>query len=195
MDDKKNDTPPAEINGVNAAPQLRKILMVFHREESQSGAVGQWLRRHGFELDIRRPRFGDSLPASLDEHAGAIVFGGPMSANDPDAYVRTEIDWLSVPLREEKPFLGICLGAQMLAKNLGSDVRAHPDDFVEVGYYPIEPSEAGASMMRWPGHVYQWHTEGFALPRARASWLVAMRSRIRRFNMARRHLGCSFTPK
>lgn len=142
----------------------RKILMVFHREESQSGAVGQWLRRHGFQLDIRRPRFGDPLPPSLDDHVGAIVFGGPMSANDPDDYVRMEIDWLSVPLRERKPFLGICLGAQMLAKHLGAEVCAHPDEFVEIGYYPVEPCAAGASMMSWPGHVYQWHGEGFDLP-------------------------------
>lgn len=146
----------------HASPQ--KVLLVFHRQESQSGAVGQWLQRHDYKLDIRRPRFGDTLPETLDGHAGAIVFGGPMSANDPDDYVRAEIDWLAVPLRESKPFLGICLGAQMLAKHLGAEVRMHPDEFVEVGYYPIEPSEAGASLMDWPGHVYQWHREGFDLP-------------------------------
>lgn len=145
----------------NSGP--RKILMVFHREESQPGAVGQWLQNNGYQLDIRCPRFGDTLPSTLDDHAGAIVFGGPMSANDPDDYIRREIDWLSVPLREEKPFLGICLGAQMLAKNLGAEVSPHPDEMVEVGYYAIAPSEAGNAMMEWPSHVYQWHREGFGL--------------------------------
>ena len=49
-----------------------------------------------------------------------------MSANDPDDYVRREIDWIEVPLREQRPFLGICLGAQMLARQLGARVAPHP---------------------------------------------------------------------
>ena len=60
------------------------------------------------------------------QHAGAVIFGGPMSANDADDYVRREIDWIEVPLREQRPFLGICLGAQMLAKHLGARVAPHP---------------------------------------------------------------------
>ena len=43
-----------------------------------------------------------------------------------DDYVRREIDWIEVPLREQRPFLGICLGAQMLAKHLGAPVAPHP---------------------------------------------------------------------
>jgi GMP synthase (glutamine-hydrolysing) len=157
-----------EVSLVNGAktetePGRQKVLLVFHRQESQSGAVGQWLQRHGYELDIRRPRFGDTLPETLEEHAGAIVFGGPMSANDPDDYIRAEIDWLSVPLREDKPFFGICLGAQMLAKNLGAEVSTHPDELVEVGYYPIKPSDHNDAA-ELPDHVYHWHGEGFGLP-------------------------------
>ena len=60
-------------------------------------------------------------------HAGAVIFGGPMSANDPDEFVRREIDWIEVPLREQRPFLGICLGAQMLAKQFGAPVAPHPE--------------------------------------------------------------------
>lgn len=142
----------------------KKVLIVFHRIDAQTGAVGQWLRAHGYALDVRRPIFGDPLPETLENHAGAIVFGGPMSANDPEAYIRAEIDWIAVPLRENKPYLGICLGAQMLAKQLGAEVRPHPDEHVEVGYYPIEPSAAGRALMPWPSHVYQWHREGFSLP-------------------------------
>ncbi len=152
----------AHQNGGSA--KQAKVLLVFHREESQAGAIGQWLRRHGYELDIRRPRYGDPLPQTLDQHVGVIVFGGPMSANDSEAYIRAEINWLSVPLRENKPLLGICLGAQMLAKHLGAEVSRHPDLIVEVGYYPIEPSGCGASLVGLPAHVYQWHEEGFTMP-------------------------------
>jgi GMP synthase (glutamine-hydrolysing) len=59
-------------------------------------------------------------------HAGAVIFGGPMSANDPDDFIRAEIEWIKVPLREGKPFLGICLGGQMLARQLGAVVASYP---------------------------------------------------------------------
>jgi GMP synthase (glutamine-hydrolysing) len=90
---------------------LLPVLIVLHQESSRPGRVGNALRALGHPLDIRRPRFGDALPETLDQHAGAIIFGGPMSANDGDDYVRREIDWIEVPLREQRPFLGICLGA------------------------------------------------------------------------------------
>ncbi|AXS42127.1 glutamine amidotransferase [Breoghania sp. L-A4] len=142
----------------------QKVLIVLHQETSTPGRVGQALVRRGFDLDIRRPRFGDRLPDTMAGHAGAVVFGGPQSANDTDAYLRRETDWFDVPLREAAPCLGICLGAQMLARNLGAAVAPHHGNEVEVGYYPIEPTEAGRRFMPWPEKVYQWHREGFDLP-------------------------------
>jgi len=90
---------------------LQPILIVLHQETSTPGRVGHSLRLRGYRLDVRRPPLGDPLPASMAEHAGAIIFGGPMSANDTTDFIRREIDWLSAPLKENKPFLGICLGA------------------------------------------------------------------------------------
>ncbi len=109
-----------------ATEPLLPVLIVLHQETSTPGRVGNALRALGHPLDIRRPRFGDPLPETLEGHAGAVIFGGPMSANDPDDYVRREIDWIAVPLREQRPFLGICLGAQMLAMQLGARVAPHP---------------------------------------------------------------------
>jgi GMP synthase (glutamine-hydrolysing) len=86
--------------------------------------------------------------------------------------VRSEIDWIRVPLREEKPFLGICLGAQMLARQLGATVAFHPKGMAEVGYYPIRVTPAAKDVVEtWPAVVYQWHREGFDLP-ARADLLA-----------------------
>lgn len=158
--------------GVLAAPvvpstakPLLPVLIVLHQETSTSGRVGNALRALGYRLDIRRPRFGDPLPETLEGHAGAVIFGGPMSANDPDDFVRREIDWIAVPLREQRPFLGICLGAQMLAMQLGARVAPHPEGRAEIGYYPIRPTPAGLEICpHWPGHVYHWHREGFELP-------------------------------
>ena len=61
-------------------------------EAIEAGHVGQWLRTRGHTLDVRRPRFGDPLPETLEHHAGAVIFGGPMSAND-------ELPWIA-PLLE-----------------------------------------------------------------------------------------------
>jgi GMP synthase (glutamine-hydrolysing) len=144
---------------------LLPVLIVLHQETSTPGRIGNALRAVGYPLDIRRPRFGDPLPETLDHHAGAVIFGGPMSANDPDDYVRREIDWIAVPLREKRPFMGICLGAQMLAKQLGAIVAPHPQGRAQMGYYPIRPTALGhAACPGWPSHVYHWHLEGFELP-------------------------------
>ena len=141
------------------------ILIVLHQEHSTPGRVGRALGQLGFPLDVRRPRFGDPLPDTLADHAGAVIFGGPMSANDPDDFIRREIDWIAVPLRENKRFLGICLGAQMCARALGGRVFPHPAGHAEIGYYPIRPTAAGLAVVNpWPEQVYQWHREGFELP-------------------------------
>ena len=127
-----------------------KVLLILHQEQSTPGRVGYALRDRGYALDIRRPRFGDPLPNTMAEHAGAVIFGGPQSANDPDDFIKAEIDFIGVPLREGKPYLGICLGAQMLAKHLGERVAPHPEGKAEVGYYPIKPTAAGRAICGWP---------------------------------------------
>lgn len=158
------DTAPRRFT-LRQEDEDRPVLVVLHQETSTPGRVGQVLEAAGIRLDIKRPVLGERLPATLDDHRGAIVFGGPPSANDPDAHLRHEIDWLEIPLREDRPLLGICLGAQMLVKHLGGSVGPHPDGLVEVGYYPVEATPEGRRLMpHWPGMVYQWHREGFSLP-------------------------------
>src|SRR3954454_5724009 len=149
-----------------AAPETRlPVLIILHQESSTPGRVGNALRALGHRLDIRRPRFGDPLPETLDQHAGAVVFGGPMSANDPYYYSRLEIDWIEIPLREQRPFLGICLGAQMLAKQLGARVAPHADALTQIASSPSRPTEAGHELCpNRPARVYHWHREGFELP-------------------------------
>jgi GMP synthase (glutamine-hydrolysing) len=143
---------------------MSKILIVLHSDRSTPGRIGWMLEQKGYALDIRRPCLGDTLPGTMDDHAGAAIFGGPMSANDPDAFIREETDWIAVPLRENKPFLGVCLGAQMLTNQLGGKVGPHPEGDVEIGYYPIKPTESGRSLGNWPSYVYHWHREGCTLP-------------------------------
>lgn len=145
-------------------PARAPMLIVLHQERSSPGRVGQILVGKGYNLDIRRPALGDSLPDTLAGHSGAVIFGGPMSANDPHDYIRAEIDWLKVPLKENRPYLGICLGAQMLARHLGARVAADERGLTEIGWYRLRATEHGRQMMRWPQMVYHFHREGFDLP-------------------------------
>src|SRR5437016_203323 len=110
----------------------KPVLVILRQAASTPGRAGELLRRKGFDLDIRRPTIGEALPKTLEEHSGVISFGGPMSANDPDINIKREIDWLSVPLAENRPYLGICLGAQMLVKNLGGNVAAAEGEITEI---------------------------------------------------------------
>ncbi len=142
----------------------KQILIVLHQEGSTPGRLGTMLQEMGYALDIRRPPCGGELPETLEEHCGAVIFGGPMSANDPDDHIKREIDWVGVPLAENKPFFGICLGAQMLVKHLGGEVRANDRGSAEIGYYPLRPTNEGAMLMNWPQMAYQWHREGFSQP-------------------------------
>ena len=146
-------------------PNDKTILVVLHQAHSTPGRVGRLLRAMGYSLDARYPALGDALPATLEGYSGAVVFGGPMCANDNDDWLKREIDWLAVPLREGKPFLGLCLGAQMMAKQLGARVFSRPQGRGQIGYYPLRPVAEADNLcaQAFPRHVYHWHTDGFEL--------------------------------
>src|SRR3977135_1495431 len=109
----------ATAHAIDLGNMVQPCLILLHQENSTPGRIGHALKERGVPLDIRRPRYGDPMPETMAEHRGAIIFGGSMSANEQDDLARREIDWIAVPLKERKPFLGICLGAQMVALQLG----------------------------------------------------------------------------
>lgn len=90
-----------------------------------------------------------------------------MSANDGRDMpgIGAELDFISTALESGKPFLGICLGAQLLAKTLGAHVTTHPAGLAEIGYARIVPTTEGMAYLDGPMMVYEWHREGFDLPR------------------------------
>ncbi len=149
-----------------AGTEMRgKILCIVHQKGSDPGRVGCLLMEMGYVIDVRCPCMGHRLPESMDGYDGVFVFGGPMSANDCHmGGIRTELDWIPKVLDSGKPYVGICLGAQMLARVLGGSVAEHPEGMVEIGYVDIEPTDAGRTYFDGPMTVYQWHREGFLLP-------------------------------
>lgn len=171
------------------------VLVIVHQKRSKTGHVGRWFLNNGYPLDIRLPRYGDPLPETLDEHCGAVIFGGPMSATETQDYVRKEIDWIDVPLREEKPFLGICLGGQMLAMKLGGKVNFDPEGFAEIGYHRIRPTDDGERLFRWPEHVYHWHREGFSVPSGAVLLAQGERFENQAIRVGPRAYGLQFHPE
>lgn len=141
------------------------ILAVVHQQDSDTGRIGQRLRRRGYYVEVRCPLHGDALPERPGDHAGVLVFGGPMSANDTHLDgIRAELDWLERVAVAGTPYLGVCLGAQLMARALGAEVAPHPEQQVEIGYYPIRATDAGRDLFPEELHVYHWHKEGFDLP-------------------------------
>jgi GMP synthase (glutamine-hydrolysing) len=176
---------------------MKQILIIIHQDTSTPGLVGQVLQEAGYGLDIRRPFLGQELPSTMEHHDAAIIFGGPMSANDDETlpFIQTELNWIPIALESSKPFLGICLGAQMLARVLGARVAPHPDKLREIGYFPIMSTLAGQSCFSHPMYVYHWHKEGFELP----SDAVLLATGQRFFNQAFRYgksaYGVQFHPE
>ncbi|MEW6255341.1 MAG: glutamine amidotransferase [Pseudomonadota bacterium] len=164
MDREASDDLPLDHDPAWERPAQRRILVILHQAHSVPGRLGERLERRGFALDARRPAVGDPVPVNLSGYAALVVFGGPQSANDPHAYLQEEMALVGRAMARELPLLGICLGAQLMARQLGARVGRHQDGLCERGYYPLRPTDLGASLLPWPSHVYHWHAEGFDLP-------------------------------
>ena len=96
------------------------VLLIVHQKKSVPGHIGHLFEERGYKFDRRCPCLGDELPEELDRYAAVVIFGGPMSANDcwmPG--IKKELDFVPRVLKAEIPFLGLCLGGQILARVLG----------------------------------------------------------------------------
>ena len=143
----------------------KRVLCVLHQSNSSTGQVGIALSQLGHQVETICPLAGQRLSRQIDRFDGLIVFGGPMSANDDHLYgIRNELKIIDHWLHKERPFWGICLGAQMVARVLGSQIKEHPQKLVEIGWYPMNPVGYGKFFFRPLTHVYQWHREGFEIP-------------------------------
>ncbi|MBI3997112.1 MAG: gamma-glutamyl-gamma-aminobutyrate hydrolase family protein [Candidatus Omnitrophica bacterium] len=101
---------------------------------------------------------------------GLIVMGGPQGVNEQAKYpyVKKEIALLQDALKAQRPILGVCLGAQLLAAALGAKVTKNPQK--EIGWYSLmrEPGAEGDALWEPFGQtetVFQWHGDAFALPK------------------------------
>ena len=151
----------------------------------------------GYATDVRRVCLGDPLPAPNGEHAGAVIFGGPMNVGDEDQFpfLRLEKRWIGQVLESGIPFLGVCLGGQMLAEVLGAPVELHPGGRHEIGYHPIRATDAGKRLFAGELAVYQWHSYGFGLPAGAVRLATSDSFETQAFRYADRAYAIQFHPE
>ena len=142
------------------------ILLIDHPVGRRDDRASAQLRAMGYRTEWCSPGKGDTLPPVDSDYLAAIVYGGAESANDSESksYIREEIDWIGRWADSGRPFLGICLGAQMLARALGARVERHDEGLHEIGYVKIDPTAAADGFIGGSMHVYHWHNEGFEVP-------------------------------
>ena len=130
------------------------------------GSMEVWLREAGYETGVTRWYSGD-FPPDPAEIDLLIVMGGPMSVNDENIYpwLVAEKAYIRRWILADRPLLGVCLGAQLIASSLGA--RVYPNAVKEIGWFPVTavtplPEQA----FRFPPEqtVFHWHGETFDLP-------------------------------
>jgi GMP synthase (glutamine-hydrolysing) len=145
---------------------MTRILYLVHGRAYAEGRVADKLRERGIGVEWCSHRDGDPLPDDLSDCDGIVVGGGAHSVNDAERrpYLAREIAWVRRHVERGKPYLGLCLGGQILASAFGALVGERPDGACECGWSAIEPMSAGEAIFGGLERVYQFHVEGFELP-------------------------------
>lgn len=146
-----------------------KVLVFQHVPYEPLGTLDPLLKEAGFR--IRYVNFGrepEQRPQP-DRYEALIVLGGPMNSDQIDTYPNliTEVEIIRDAVEQDMSVLGICLGAQLIAKALGGTVSRNAER--EIGWCDVQMTEAGLrdpvlSTFAPTQEVFQWHEDGIALP-------------------------------
>lgn len=148
---------------------MPRLLVFQHVAAEPLGTLDPLIRRRGHRIRFKNfERHPDTQP-KVDRYRGLIVLGGPMNVEDREhrTHLLTEMRAIEQMLKQDKPVLGICLGAQLLAHVLGAPVRRH--EAPEIGWHPLQLTDAGrADPVLAPlgdgAPVFQWHRYAFEVP-------------------------------
>lgn len=148
---------------------MTRLLILQHVAAEPRGTLIPLIRERGHRLRyVNFEREPEARP-EVDRYDGLIVLGGPMNVADHGqrTHLRTEMQLIERALKQDKPILGICLGAQLLAHVLGAAVRPHHQ--AEIGWYRLASTPAGRSdpILHPVGEsapVFQWHSHAFDIP-------------------------------
>ncbi len=144
-----------------------RVLALQHVWENPKGYIGELLHEYGIEYEVVNVE-SEALP-DPSEYAAVIAFGGSQHVygDDQEPYFTHERALIRTIVERDIPFLGICLGCQLLADVVGGEVRKHT--MTEIGFFDVELTEAGKKDSLYtglPGYqkIYHWHEDTFTLP-------------------------------
>ena len=150
----------------------RYALVLQHAAPEGPGLIGQALAAKEIGIVTVRIHQGDAVPASIGDHAGLVVMGGPQSVYDKTPHLEAEKRLILDAIAKGRPVLGVCLGAQLLASALGADVRASGRK--EIGWLPVRTKAAAYDdkLFHDVGPEFtplHWHGDVFDLPKGAVS--------------------------
>jgi GMP synthase (glutamine-hydrolysing) len=177
---------------------LKTAVAIRHVPFEDLGTFEQPLAEAGFKLhyyDIGVDELWTLEPVKTDL---VIVLGGPVGVSDTHSYpfLIDEIALLKDRLAANRPTLGICLGAQLMAAALGA--RVAPGDEKEIGFAPLNLTEAGwqsplAHLANAP--VLHWHGDSFAIPNGAEKLAETPACANQAFALGSNILGLQFHPE
>jgi GMP synthase (glutamine-hydrolysing) len=174
-----------------------KILVFQHVPYEPLGTLDPLLKNAGFR--IRYVNFGrdPGQRPSLDKYAALIVLGGPMNSHQIDTYPNLiiEVDVIREAVASGMSVLGICLGAQLLAKALGGEVARNPER--EIGWHDVTLTEFGETdpvLAKFASteSVFQWHEDGISLPEDAVHLASSPASTVQAFRYGEHAYGFQF---
>ena len=153
---------------------MKKVFAFRHVLHEHLGTIADAFHQSGIPFEYLDLTAQPDRPVDLGLASGLVLMGGPMSANDPLPYISRELYLIDQAQRLDLPVLGVCLGAQLIAKAAGC--RVYRNEVKEIGWLPISRRAAAASdpLFRHFADsetVFQWHAETFDLPKG-AIWLA-----------------------
>jgi GMP synthase (glutamine-hydrolysing) len=147
--------------------QVQRVLTLQHVWENPKGFVGELLDTYHIAHDVIDVE-KDALPDPAN-YSAIIAFGGSQHAYDEHLYpyFNPEKALIQQAVAQNIPFLGICLGGQLLSTALGGQVKRHT--MTEIGFFDVQLTEAGQKdplFAGLPGYqkVFHWHEDTFDLP-------------------------------
>ena len=139
------------------------ILVLEHSNDPGSGSVGRALARHGLRIKAVRVGGGEAIPTDLDDVDGVVSMGGRQSATDYTLpWIAAELRLLAAAVAAEIPVLGICLGAQLLARSLGGKVGRLSEPSIGMPRVDLTPVGRDDPLFRglpWFGSWPSWHQD------------------------------------
>jgi GMP synthase (glutamine-hydrolysing) len=176
---------------------VAKIWVLQHHPVENLGRIADSLEEAALAWQYVRVFDGASIPAEMKGAGGLIVMGGPESVYQLDRYpyLRDEMRLMESALRENKPVLGVCLGAQLLAAVLGATVRR--GDNREIGWFPVRLADAANDdrlMSGLPAEFIaaHWHSDVFDLPDGAVALASSERTAIQAFRHGDKAYGLLF---